>query len=147
MLKTHSCGELRAEHIGQQVTLAGWVHRFRSHGGVVFVNLRDRSGIIQITFDQQSEPDVFSIGDQARAEWVLQIQGSVRRRPPGTENAEMPTGEVEVLAQEAKVLNRSRHPPSISTAKWESPRVSVSNTATWTCGAIVCSATLSFATA
>ena len=111
MLKTHNCGELRPDNIGQQVTLAGWVHRYRSHGGVLFVNLRDRSGIVQVTFNQRSTPDAFSVAEQARPEWVLQIQGIVQERPSGTENPDMPTGEVEVAAKAVTVLNRSRTPP------------------------------------
>jgi aspartyl-tRNA synthetase len=111
MFKTHNCGDLRTEHVGQEVTLGGWLHRYRSHGGVLFLNLRDRSGIVQVTFDQNSAPLAFEIADQARPEWVLQIQGTVQLRPAGTENLEMPTGRVEVIAQAAKVLNRSRTPP------------------------------------
>ena len=111
MLKTHNCGELRAAHTGQVVTLAGWVDRYRTHGGVIFVNLRDRSGIVQATFRQDSAPDAFAVAEQARNEWVVQVQGTVQRRPPGLENAEMPTGEVEVVASSAAVLNPSKTPP------------------------------------
>jgi aspartyl-tRNA synthetase len=111
MLKTHSCGELRTEHIGQKVTLAGWLHRYRSHGGVLFVNLRDRSGVVQVTFDQQIAPEAFGVAEQARAEWVLQIEGIVQRRPAGTENLNMPTGQIEVMAKAAKILNPSKTPP------------------------------------
>jgi aspartyl-tRNA synthetase len=111
MLKTHNCGELRIEHAGQQVTLAGWVHRHRSHGGVVFVNLRDRSGIVQVTFDQQSAPEAFALADQVRPEWVLQLQGTVQCRPAGSENRDMPTGQVEVAAEALTVLNRAKTPP------------------------------------
>jgi aspartyl-tRNA synthetase len=111
MLKTHNCGELRIEHAGQRVTLAGWVHRHRSHGGVVFVNLRDRSGIVQVTFDQQSAPEAFALADQVRPEWVLQLQGTVQCRPAGSENRDMPTGQVEVAAEALTVLNRAKTPP------------------------------------
>jgi aspartyl-tRNA synthetase len=111
MLKTHDCGELCVAHAGQEVTLAGWVHRYRSHGGVLFINLRDRSGIVQITFDQKSAPQAHAVADQARTEWVLQVQGIVRHRPPGTENLDMPTGQVEVVADQARVLNPSKTPP------------------------------------
>jgi aspartyl-tRNA synthetase len=111
MLKTHTCGELRTEHIGQEVTLAGWVQRSRSHGGLVFVNLRDRWGDVQVTFDQQSGPDAFGIAVQARSEWVLQVTGTVRHRPPGTENPGKATGEIEVAAAEAVILNPSKTPP------------------------------------
>jgi aspartyl-tRNA synthetase len=111
MLKTHNCGELRTEQIGQRVTLAGWVHRYRSHGGVIFINLRDRSGIVQVTFDQKKTPEAFEAVEEARAEWVLQIQGTVRQRPPGTDNVDMPTGRVEVMAESVSILNRSKTPP------------------------------------
>ncbi len=76
MLKTHNCGELRADHSGQHVTLAGWVHRYRTHGGVLFVNLRDRSGNVQITFNQDTAPEAFALAQQLRTEWVLQVQGT-----------------------------------------------------------------------
>ena len=111
MLKTHNCGELRLEHAGQAVTLAGWVHRHRSHGGVLFINLRDRSGLVQVTFDQETAADAHAIADQARIEWVLQVQGTVRRRPEGTTNPDLPTGEIEVMAKSAMVLNPSKTPP------------------------------------
>jgi len=111
MLKTHNCGDLRIEHVGQRVTLAGWVHRHRSHGGVVFINLRDRAGIVQVTCDQQSAPDAFALADQVRPEWVLQVEGTVRCRPAGSENRDMPTGLVEVAAESMTVLNRAKTPP------------------------------------
>ncbi len=111
MLKTHNCGELTIENVGQRVTLAGWLHRYRSHGGVLFLNLRDRSGIVQVTFDQQIAPEASAIADQARSEWVLQVEGTVRRRPAGTENPDMATGEIEVLAEKARVLNQAKTPP------------------------------------
>jgi aspartyl-tRNA synthetase len=111
MLKTHNCGELGLEHVGEQVTLAGWVHRNRSHGGVLFVNLRDRSGLVQVTFDQETAPVAHAAADQTRSEWVLQVRGTVRRRPAGTENPDMPTGEIEIAAEAAQVLNPSKTPP------------------------------------
>jgi len=110
MLKTHNCGELRIEDAGQRVTLAGWVHRHRSHGGVLFINLRDRSGLVQVTFNQRTAPEAHAAVEQARAEWVLQIEGTVQVRPAGTENRDMPTGEIEVAAASATVLNPSRTP-------------------------------------
>ncbi len=111
MLKTHNCGELSGEHVGQEVSLAGWVHRYRSHGGVLFVNLRDRSGIVQVTFDQATAAEAFAVADQARNEWVLQVQGTVRRRPPGLENPDMPTGKIEIVAAAATILNPAKTPP------------------------------------
>jgi len=111
MLKSRNCGELRASDIGEMVTLAGWVHRYRSHGRVLFINLRDRSGNVQVTFNQNYAPEAFAIAGQARIEWVLQVKGAVQARPEGTVNANLPTGEVEVLADEVVVLNRSETPP------------------------------------
>jgi aspartyl-tRNA synthetase len=110
MLKTHNCGELRIEDVGRRVTLAGWVHRHRSHGGVLFINLRDRSGLVQATFDQQTAPEAHAAVEQARAEWVIQVEGTVQPRPAGSENRDMPTGEIEVVADGAKVLNPSKTP-------------------------------------
>ncbi|HIC89930.1 MAG TPA: aspartate--tRNA ligase, partial [Anaerolineae bacterium] len=111
MLKTHSCGELRPEHVDQEVTLAGWVHRRRDHGALIFVDLRDRAGIVQVVFDAEAQPTAHTIGSTVRNEYVLQVTGLVRRRPKGLENPEMPTGQIEVLAQETTVLNASRTPP------------------------------------
>jgi aspartyl-tRNA synthetase len=111
MLKTHNCGELRIQHAGQAVTLAGWVHRYRSHGRVLFINLRDRSGIVQVTLDQEAAPEAFETASRARSEWVLQVHGTVQRRPPGLENPEMATGQVEVVAQDVTILNPSKTPP------------------------------------
>ncbi|MCE1253512.1 MAG: aspartate--tRNA ligase [Anaerolineae bacterium] len=109
MYKTHTCGELRAAHIGQTVTLAGWVHRQRDHGGVTFIDLRDRFGIVQIVANP-GESHVNSIQD-ARAEWVLQVTGVVRRRPDGAENPNLPTGEIEIDVKNCEVLNPSKPLP------------------------------------
>ena len=109
MHKTHTCGEIRPTHIGQTVTLAGWVHRQRDHGGVTFIDLRDRYGLVQIVANPDN-PDVKLIQD-ARAEWVLQVTGLVRRRPAGAENPNLPTGEVEVDVKKCVVLNPSRPLP------------------------------------
>jgi aspartyl-tRNA synthetase len=111
MLKTHHCGALRAENIGQTVTLAGWVNRQRDHGGLIFVDLRDRSGMVQVVADPADASQAHDIATQARQEYVLQVRGVVRRRPQGLENLDMATGEVEVLAQEMKVLNPAKTPP------------------------------------
>ncbi len=109
MYKTHTCGELRATHTGQTVTLAGWVHRQRDHGGVTFIDLRDRYGLVQVVGDP-NKPDVASIQD-ARQEWVLQITGVVRRRPAGAENPNLATGEIEVEVQSCEVLNPAKPLP------------------------------------
>ncbi len=109
MYKTNACGELCLTHLGQQVTLAGWVHRQRDHGGVTFIDLRDRSGLVQIVANPGSA-DTALIQD-ARSEWVLQVTGVVRRRPEGAENPNLPTGEIEVEVQKVVVLNPSKPLP------------------------------------
>ncbi len=111
MLKTHSCGELRVAHDGSEVTLAGWVHRRRDHGGLVFIDLRDHDGLVQVVFNPQEAADAHAVGDSARGEYVLRVHGTVGRRPAGTENAHMPTGEIEVRAHSAEVLNAAKTPP------------------------------------
>jgi aspartyl-tRNA synthetase len=113
MYKTHTCGELRLNHIGERVTLAGWVHRRRDHGGVVFLDLRDRFGIVQVVVDPDSPADVAENVNPVRLEWVLQVEGIVRKRLPGAENPNLPTGEIEVLALHAKVLNPSKGLPFV----------------------------------
>ncbi|MFQ5613223.1 MAG: aspartate--tRNA ligase [Anaerolineae bacterium] len=111
MLKSHTCGELRAEHDGQQVTLAGWVHRRRDHGGLIFIDLRDRWGVTQVVFDPGSAPEAHASGRELRPEFVVQVSGVMRRRPPGQENPDLPTGEVEMEAQAVEILNRAKTPP------------------------------------
>jgi aspartyl-tRNA synthetase len=111
MLKTHSCGELRQEHVGETVTLAGWVNRRRDMGGVIFIDLRDRDGKAQIVVDSGRSDDAFNVADEIRNEYVVQVKGEVSKRPEGQENPEMPTGNVEVLADEVVILNPSRTPP------------------------------------
>ncbi|HHS97602.1 MAG TPA: aspartate--tRNA ligase, partial [Chloroflexi bacterium] len=111
MLKTHHCGELRTEHVGQAVTLAGWVNRQRDHGGLVFIDLRDRSGIVQVVADPAHAPQAHEVAARARQEYVLQVRGTVRRRPEGLVNPQIPTGEIEVLADEVVILNPAKTPP------------------------------------
>ena len=111
MLKTYTCGELRAEHAGQHVTLAGWVHRRRDQGGLIFIDLRDRWGIVQVVVDQESGPDAHNNASNARNEYVLQVSGKVRIRPEGTLNPELETGDVEVVADSLQILNPSKTPP------------------------------------
>jgi aspartyl-tRNA synthetase len=111
MYKTHLCGELRTSHRGQQVTLAGWVHRRRDHGGVTFIDLRDRFGIVQIVTNPETSPDAHAAMMDVRVEWVLQVEGLVRTRPQGMENPNMPTGEIEVEVQIVRVLNQAKTPP------------------------------------
>jgi aspartyl-tRNA synthetase len=109
-MRSHYCGELNSGHIGQQVVLCGWVHRRRDHGGVIFVDLRDRGGLVQVVFDP-GRPETFGLAEQVRAEYVLGVKGLVRPRPEGTENKDLPTGAVEVLGLELEVLNTSDTPP------------------------------------
>jgi len=109
--RTHGCGELRPEHIGQEVVLEGWVQRTRDHGGLIFIDLRDRSGIVQTVFNPAIAPDAHDRARDLRSEYVLRITGVVIRRPEGTENPHLPTGEVEVQARCVEVLNTARTPP------------------------------------
>ncbi|MBI4505345.1 MAG: aspartate--tRNA ligase [Chloroflexi bacterium] len=111
MRRTHSCGELRPVHVGQRVTLQGWVHRRRTHGGLIFVDLRDRSGIVQMVCNSQRSPEALEIAEAVRVEYVLEVAGEVARRPAGSENPDLATGEVEVLADAMLVLNPARTPP------------------------------------
>ena len=111
MLRTADCGSLREQHIGSHQTLAGWVGRRRDHGGIIFVDLRDRSGVVQVVLNPELSPEAYQVAEQLRAEWVVQIKGTVRRRPAGSENPAMDTGTVEVVADEANVLNPSLTPP------------------------------------
>ena len=111
MLKTISCGSLRAEDAGRSVTLAGWVHRRRDHGSLIFIDLRDRDGLTQVVFNPEVAPDAHAIAESFRGEWVVQVTGETQTRPEGTQNPNMATGEIEVVASEAAVLNESLTPP------------------------------------
>ena len=109
-MRTHKCGELNTQHLGEQVSLCGWVHRRRDHGGVIFIDLRDRTGLTQVVFDPDS-PDTFSTAESVRSEYVLRVKGTVRARPEGTVNKNMGTGEIEILVKHIEVLNESETPP------------------------------------
>ena len=111
LLKSIGCGSLRLEHAGQTISLAGWVHRRRDHGGLVFIDLRDSTGIVQVVFHPEEAPEAFSVAEKFRAEWVAQITGTVRPRPEGTANPNLDTGDVEVLASATVVLNPAKTPP------------------------------------
>ena len=111
MYRTHTCGELRASHAGQNITLAGWVNRRRDHGGVAFLDLRDRAGIVQITINPDLPKEVLDQVANVRNEWVLQIEGVVQKRPEGMANPKMETGEIEIIARNVTVLNASKTPP------------------------------------
>ena len=111
MLKSILCGKLRPEHQDREVTLAGWVHRRRDHGGLIFIDLRDSSGLVQVVFNPSDAPAAHAVAEAFRAEWVVQVKGTVRPRPQGTENPNLPTGDVEVVATAAEVLNPAKTPP------------------------------------
>ncbi len=111
MLKTSGCGKLRTTHVDDEVTIAGWVHRRRDHGNLIFVDLRDSQGIVQVTFNPDTGLETHKIASTLRNEWVIQVVGNVQLRPEGTENDELPTGAVEVSATKVNVLSESETPP------------------------------------
>ncbi|MAR91238.1 MAG: aspartate--tRNA ligase [Pseudomonadota bacterium] len=109
-MRSHYCGHLNESHIDQTVTLCGWVHRRRDHGGVIFLDLRDREGLAQVVVDPDTEA-AFALADRVRSEYVVRVTGRVRMRPEGTQNPEMPTGLIEVLGKELEILNAAETPP------------------------------------
>lgn len=109
-MRSHYCGRVNEELIGQEVTICGWVHRRRDHGGVIFLDMRDREGVAQVVFDPDTV-ESFAAAEKVRSEYVLQIKGIVRARPEGTTNNDMPTGKIEILGKELTVLNASETPP------------------------------------
>jgi aspartyl-tRNA synthetase len=109
-MRTHYCGELNRQNIDQQVSVCGWVNRRRDHGGVIFVDLRDKKGVLQVVFDPDDK-NMFALAESVRNEFVLKVDGKVRIRPEGTINKDMPTGEIELLAQHLQILNTSETPP------------------------------------
>ena len=111
-MRSHYCGEVNASHIDQTVTLCGWVHRRRDHGGVIFIDLRDREGLAQVVIDPDTH-DAFALAERVRNEFVLKATGRVRRRPEGTENPALPSGEIEVLCSELEILNHAETPPFV----------------------------------
>lgn len=111
MMRTHTCGELNKSHVGQSVILAGWVHRRRDHGGIIFIDLRDRYGLAQIKFDPAIDKKAWEEADSLRSEWVLKVAGKVLARPENMINPKLKTGEIEVEIQELEILNKSKTPP------------------------------------
>jgi aspartyl-tRNA synthetase len=109
-MRTHYCGGLNKDHVGQSIVLCGWVHRRRDHGGVIFLDMRDRDGIAQVVIDPDTQ-ESFARAEQVRSEFVLKIEGIVRARPAGTENKDMPSGAIEVLCKNLEVLNSAETPP------------------------------------
>jgi len=111
MYRTHSCGKLTAANTGERVTLAGWVHKWRDHGGLIFIDLRDGTGLVQIVFNPEISAEAHSVATGLRNEYVLNVTGTVMKRPAGTDNPNLPTGEVEISVDTATVMNPSKTPP------------------------------------
>jgi len=109
--RTHTCGELRAAHAAERVTLSGWVHRRRDHGNLAFFDLRDRHGITQVVTNAEDAREAHAAAEPVRNEWVVQVSGVVRARPDGTINTELASGEIEVAVDRFSVLNPSKVPP------------------------------------
>ena len=110
LTRTDYCGQLDARHLGKQVVLMGWVQRRRDHGGLIFVDLRDREGIVQTVFNPELHPEAHEVARRMRSEFVVAICGAVHQRPPGTENPALPTGAVEVMVEEARILSEAKSP-------------------------------------
>ena len=110
-MRTHTCGELTDKNIGGKVTLVGWANKWRDHGGVVFIDLRDRSGLVQTVFSPEIDKDIHQAAHKIRNEYVIQVEGDVRERPEGTVNPNLPTGQVEVVVKKLMVLNECKHLP------------------------------------
>jgi len=111
LLKSHSCGELNKKHVGAKITLAGWVDRRRDHGRLIFIDLRDRDGIVQVVFNPELSKQCHEIASEMRNEYVIRVSGEVAPRPPGTENPKLGTGEIEVIVHDTAILNPSKTPP------------------------------------
>ena len=111
MYKDTNCGEPRESTVGSLITVAGWVHRRRDHGNLIFIDLRDRSGLLQVVFNPEYSEAAHELAGSLRSEWVVQITGKIVRRLPGAENPELPTGTVELSATKIVVLNKSLTPP------------------------------------
>ena len=111
MYKDIGCGDVREEHVGKIFRIAGWVHRRRDHGSLIFIDLRDSKGIIQVVVDPQKSKNSYDIALSLRSEWVIEIKGNVQRRIKGAENVNLLTGQVELMAEEIKILNKSKTPP------------------------------------
>ena len=110
--RTHYCGDLTSENIGNEVCLMGWVQRRRDHGGLIFIDLRDREGIAQLALDPDRDPEAHAKADKVRNEYVVAVKGTISPRPEGTINPKMKTGEVEIEVSELRILNTSKTPPS-----------------------------------
>ncbi|MDH7500670.1 MAG: OB-fold nucleic acid binding domain-containing protein, partial [candidate division NC10 bacterium] len=111
MKRTKYCGEIRPSDLGNEVSLVGWVQRRRDHGGLIFIDLRDRAGIAQVVFGEDISASALEVARKMRSEFVVRVRGKVSRRPQGTENPHLESGEVEVLGEEAVILNEAKTPP------------------------------------
>ena len=111
MLRTHTCGELSAKEAGKNTKLAGWVQTRRDHGGVIFIDLRDRYGITQVVFDPSHNKKLHASAEHIGREWVISVEGKARNRPEGMVNRKMPTGEIEILADKLEIITKSEVPP------------------------------------
>ena len=111
VFKSYDCGTINSELLGQQVQVAGWVHRRRDHGGLIFIDLRDWTGIVQVVFNPETNAEAHDLAQDIRNEWVLNIIGTVTSRPAGTNNDAMSTGEIEIVVTTSKILNTSKTPP------------------------------------
>lgn len=109
--RTHTCGELRKESIGSEVTLSGWVHRRRDHGGLIFIDLRDRFGLTQLVFDPQINPETHTAAEKLRQEWVISVKGKVRSRGEGMSNPKLETGDIEIIVDTLEILSKAKTPP------------------------------------
>ena len=107
-MRTHKCGEVTKQHLDETIELCGWVHRRRDHGGVIFIDLRDREGLVQVVFNPD-ETEAFAIAESVRSEYVLHVKGRVKDRLEGTINPNMKTGEIEVMVNQIEILNESEH--------------------------------------
>ena len=131
-MRTHYCGAVRATDIGNIVTLCGWAHRRRDHGGVIFIDMRDRDGLVQVVIDPDP-PETFKIADDVRSEYVVKVIGKVRARPAGTENPNMASGVIEVLGYQLEVLNPSQTPPFPLDDREPVREHAPADIASWTC--------------
>lgn len=111
MLRTHTCGELTDAHIGNEVILCGWVSNRRDHGGIIFIDLRDRYGLTQVVFDPEDDKASWELADSFRSEYVIKASGKVRTRPEGQENPNMVTGKIEIIISQVELLSSSKTPP------------------------------------
>src|SRR3989344_789995 len=111
MLRTHTCGELSDQSLQKKVSLCGWVQVRRDHGGVIFIDLRDKKGITQVVFDPSHNKECHSVAEKIGREWVLKVDGAVRRRKEGMDNPRLPTGKIEIIADELSILSRADVPP------------------------------------